>query len=374
MIVYSFTLLFTIFLVIRYDINQQKEGKNEFFLIELLIFILIVGLQWRMGEDNLSYETSYDNIPELHDYLTGEWILGTKYQPFWILFTSFLRTITKSFVFFHLIHSIIVNTLIFIYIRKHTRYVFSVILLYFISFNYFYFNIEIQRESMALVFFLMSLDYLVKKKYVIYYIFAVVCFLFHISSLFMFVLPFLLYLFSKMNTTRKFLVGFSLVMIGVTMVGSFLQNSIIVVGMEAADNISGFAEHYGEIEQNRTNIMIASLFQMFPLALALFVGKNRLPKDILYYSCILVIVFYWGNVYLTGFYRLVNYFIIPLYIYLVNLTYDKIIISRNKRLICIIYLFMAINTANYYIHPSPMQAKWGGMAYNMYIPYRSIFD
>ena len=109
------------------------------------------------------------------------------YQPFWYIFNAAIKSVYDDFTFFQFVHAIIVNTAIFYLIPKYTKKKFLGILVYFIFF-YLYFNTEILREVLAIVFFLFAYPLIFKKKYIQYFLLCGCAYMFHAFAMFTFCL------------------------------------------------------------------------------------------------------------------------------------------------------------------------------------------
>ncbi|MBS1504558.1 MAG: EpsG family protein, partial [Bacteroidetes bacterium] len=107
----------------------------------LIVLVCIAGLRYRVGGDTLSYIDEYDEIPYFSQLLKYNFI-GSRWDPLWVVFSSICRSINPDFVFLQCIHALIVNTIIFRFIKRNTQYRFTGILLYYM-FAYLYFNMEI---------------------------------------------------------------------------------------------------------------------------------------------------------------------------------------------------------------------------------------
>jgi hypothetical protein len=69
-----------------------------------------------------------------------------------------------------------------------------------------FFNFEVIRESLAVAISLLAYDSLIRKKWISYYLIAIVCFLAHSSAIMIFILPFLMYV-SRANIGKLLLIS-----------------------------------------------------------------------------------------------------------------------------------------------------------------------
>ena len=152
-----------ILMIRKYDHHYSKH-KKFFFVLLWILLILLVGLQNKMGGDNLSYEDDFYEMAPLGNIDFEENTITGRLQPLWIIFIGLTKTINDSYTCFHLIHSICVNVCFALVFYKFTKYSFFATLLFFISFDFFVFNIDLQRESLAVASFCLSVLTILKKK------------------------------------------------------------------------------------------------------------------------------------------------------------------------------------------------------------------
>ena len=96
--------------------NRKTEGKIGFYLL-LFLFILLAGLRFRVGGDTLAYMEYFNTMPTLNELPNIDY-LSSEYNPFWYLFNALIKAVWNDFLFFQIIHAIIVNVAIFWFIQK----------------------------------------------------------------------------------------------------------------------------------------------------------------------------------------------------------------------------------------------------------------
>lgn len=230
-------MLYTFYLVIKYDVKAVKIGRNYHFVLLLVFVILLVGFSYRLGLDTVGYMKYYDGVDSDLKYVISH-IYEYRYEPIITLLLSFCKNIGVKFFVIQFIIAIFVNSVIFLFFRKYSKYYFFCILLYFI-FQGWNINFEIKRESIAIAFWLIAMDkYLSNenspKKYIYYYVWCIPAMLSHkfafitlfyplimnvklnkkmiyiiiITSLLVFLnIPFVSVIFSKMNFLFAFFGG-----------------------------------------------------------------------------------------------------------------------------------------------------------------------
>lgn len=185
---YIFIIFLLLVLTYCYDYRGYDKGRNEWYLVCLLILIFVGGLRYRLGTDTIVYEDNYKyDFPSLSEYASYDFE-STRYGRGFILLAAIARSISGNFVVLQFLHAIFVNSVVFWFFKKYTQHRFFAILLYFI-FEYLYFTFEIMRESCAVSMFLIGWQYFLANKWGKYYICAIIAVLFHPSALILFVLP-----------------------------------------------------------------------------------------------------------------------------------------------------------------------------------------
>ena len=194
---YTFSLLFCLFIAIWYDILGQSKYKNTWYHILLFWFIAISALQFQVGTDVPYYMKEYklfdvDNFRFSDLFEGGE----DRRQPGWILLMYVCRFFTGEFVFFKTIQAVFLNMAVFSFFRRETKNVFLCIFLYALI-SYLVLNFNLLRQSFALGFALYGYSYLRSKQIAKYLLCVCAAFMFH-NSAFVLIFP-LLVGFLKFN-------------------------------------------------------------------------------------------------------------------------------------------------------------------------------
>lgn len=124
---YTFSLLFCLFIAIWYDILGQSKYKNTWYHILLFWFITISALQFQVGTDVPHYMKEYklfdvDNFRFSDLFEGGE----DRRQPGWILLMYVCRFFTGEFVFFKIIQAVFLNMAVFSFLGGKPRMFFYV--------------------------------------------------------------------------------------------------------------------------------------------------------------------------------------------------------------------------------------------------------
>ena len=190
MIPYLILLSLVVFGIVGGDIESRINKRRCYYLLSFFI-LFFTCFHYRLGCDSLEMEDSvYPSIPLLDQLsLSKLFDLGT--EPLFALCCSFLKTaFCKDYLLFQIIHGLFVNIVILRFFWRETKYPFIALLIYF-TFAFYYFNFEIQRQSIVIAILLLIEEYIDQKRYIKYYFWAIISIGFHYSGAFLLVLPFL---------------------------------------------------------------------------------------------------------------------------------------------------------------------------------------
>lgn len=187
MIEYAIVLIIIFAGFIFVDNKRIQRNKGFWIALTWLSLTLLIGLRFQVGGDTLSYMADYNWRKGL---TVWEFDLTDKYQPGYTFLCSLGKSISPEFYVFQLIHASIFNTLLFIFINRYTRFFFASLLSIFFT-CYLYFSTEILRESIAVLIFALNYKSLVKGQWLKYYLGILLCCAFHISAIFLIILPFI---------------------------------------------------------------------------------------------------------------------------------------------------------------------------------------
>lgn len=381
---YLLIILLHIILVYCFDIKNQKSNKVFFEYLCVVVLICFAGLRFHIGSDSIQYEeVFYSNDNLVLSQLIGSSIFKTSSQPLWLLLMSFCRTISESFVFFQFVHAAIFNILLFSFVRKTTSKVFTVFLVLFLT-SWHTFNFEVLRESLAIVFYLHALLSLKKRKYVQYFLLAIIGSLFHTFAFIMFVITPILYFFPSKYT-------FPILIIASIVLFYFAREFDTTVAYLMVDSASGFMsediiskfEAY-TLKGNREGFTLVNIFGIVEvvvlyvvLPIIILIRLYKKDDSKLFIPCIvLYILFSILQTRLMIVYRFKNYCLIPLIVCMVNCLYDKSFGRQLSRVLFVplVYVYILWGAYNFYRPDERLNSGKNVMYDTRYFPYVSVFD
>lgn len=340
--------------------RMNTEGWLAYWFF-FIIFVLIAGFRYKIGRDTYNYTDEYQNFPTLSQ-LNRSFINNSDYQILWILFESALRSITRSFYLLQIIVAIFVNFAVFNTIKKYSINPFTTILFYFLIF-YLNLNMEIIRESICIALLLIGIDFLTKKKLIVYYILAIIAYLFHESGAVLFFVP----LIFNLNLSRKSIISITIAVIATSgLIATYLIQKLPDFEWLNTNKIAYFVDTQGS---SGTQLFNYIKYVILPSLILLIFYKrlNKFERNFIFLYIVFSILF----TQLAIFFRIRDYFLI---LFLISVS-NSIIKGFNKRFNHSIYkagfifIFLYVSLFRYYYYE-----KNDVQLYLNYYPYNSIMN
>lgn len=371
--IYLLLISLLICLIIRYDINGVVEYKKEWYLFVLILLILMSGLRYRLGVDTISYLYSfYHQVPMLHKITIEDFAYGK--DPLFMLMNSIVKTVGGKFYIVQLIHATIVNSLIFIYFRRYSKYLFTCILLYFVTI-YFVLNMEEMRASISVAISLFANDFIIKQKWLKGLMLYGVCCLFHASSLFLLLfIPIIPYI--RFNF-KGLLILFTLGFIGMISVQFIMDNYLVITDIdEVVDNKIGYYladESYTEGKLNIFGYIGNAFILIYPMIYLNYIknhDRSSLLIDLEPYV-LLYVLFSILSLQIPLVYRFVRFYsiynILFVTSFILNLLHKQSILSRGLQSLRTLVIMLP------FIYCT-MKGYSDVTTYARYYPYASVLD
>lgn len=358
---YIIIIAFLLLCAVRFDGRYEDNSKLYWFACFCLI--LFMGLRYRVGGDSIIYMDNFMYEKNLKDLTTDD-LFKTKYAPLWVLFSSFCKTIFDDFTAVQLIHSTFVNIVIFLFFKKYTHYKFTAVLFYFYLY-FLYYNTEVLRASVATCFFLLSFDYYKKGKWIPYYVFSIIAFLFHFHAALFFLLP-LAKFFKKISFNFYSISLLLIIVIAIQFAFNFVP--IIQIAVSDFNQASYLVEYYSEgrsIYNSNLNGIIMHIIYHIPYLYLLW--YNRQSKDIdIYCLFVTFIIFSLMGISLSTIMNRSRDLLGPILIVVMARSLEpisKLVIFRYLRVVSLaLILFWKVD---YYMFAE---------RYKLWYPYSSVFD
>lgn len=359
MILYIIPFLLTIVGAIVYDICQvQGNGKNALWVFLYLYLTLLIGLRYMVGGDTFFYHQYFNQLSlvDLFDFNFND-----EYQPFFVQSMLIAKAIYPKFISYQLLHVLIINTILFWFIKKKSNYIFSVLFFCLLIF-YINFTVEILRESLAVMVFVLNYKNLEDKKWIKYFIGVLVSAMFHMSALYLLVIPFVQFL--RLN----YFYGVLIVLFSIALLQ--LQSFLNVLQMiqKIQEKMVVYANATSSLN---TILLFLSAKFIIPIGFLVY-AKFILKKTIRYESLICLFgLFGIGTVFSTLiFMRLSNYLLLFYCLAVCDILIPYLRSKKEKfnQLIMFAMIFSSIIIMGYasFFWPTGYYIKW--------VPYMSIFS
>jgi hypothetical protein len=374
--IYLILLIYLIALSAKFDFNRSAQfnraspAANGLYNFTLIIMITFAGLRYKVGGDSISYFYLFNDVPYL-------WELGkfsfakAQFDPLWILLSSLSKSIYNDFTFFQIVQAIIVNTIVFRFFSRTTPNRFTCILIYFLIF-YVYFNMEVMRESLAICCFLLGYKYFKEGKWLKFYPFAIVAFLFHSSAMILFILPLVRNIKIKPYTV---IIWVALFVVAVVLPDTF---KLFLKFFVFNERISARFNAYSDIRSNSNGMMfLFAIYFLFPAGLAIL-NEKRLDKNPrfreLYFAYFLIATLTIG---FSGFNRFINYMTPFMTIYfadLLNKIYRNSYFFNTRKLLITFVIALAFVPKLLYYFSDTSSIVQGTYRYDIWYPYHTVLD
>lgn len=304
-------------LIYHYDYCGHKEGRKAFYLLMFVSFVCVAGLRYRLGMDSIAYAGTYNDLPDLTELFTYDYS-STRFGIGYILLNAIARSISNDFTSMQFVHALFINTVFFYFFYKNCKNIFTCVFFYFVM-QFFNYNYEVLRESCAVAMLCIAWPYLCEKKWIKYYLCAVIATLFHTSGAITLIipiiyLPFLRKLF-EFNWVSLIAILASYA-IGLILATKFfdLIRMLEIAEMDSYAN-SYENSHYGGSRNMNILGLVAFMGRtlVYPFLLGWLISNNKLETEHKNFKVLegLVMLYAYFNIFsinLYILYRFLNYF------------------------------------------------------------------
>ena len=372
--IYIFILIVLIF---GSFFEGQMERKRTRF-IWYFAFIYMTALSafgYRLGADMPAYigEFDYYKTDISLSYLSS----FHRRQPLWVFLCVGCKSLGGSFELLKIIQAFFLNFCVFRFINNHSKNRLLGILFYYVMF-YLHFNFNSLRSSIALSIFLLSYDYLLEKKYIKFYLFAVISYFIHTSAIVLFLFPLLNLIKIKAEKVSSLTRVVFLISLSVIPVGYIVQEEIssILLLLQAA-GIVNYGESYFENDYyTGFALSLAGMVEfVFTLLLYLYIVKDNAKRvaNINIEILLLYVLIFAVNTVFPILYRLNDFISIIFVCAISNTVYSFKIKSFGNALakqLAMSTIIIILNTYPLFVTTTQYRARPIAQFY----PYYSIFD
>lgn len=365
--VYLIILLALIVFSANYDFrgNLVCEASKPYMFM-CICFILLAGLRFFVGSDTHNYVYDFSVMPDL-SRLSEYHRLDSRYQFGWDAYVCIIKSCFGNFVFVQLITAAIVNIVIFWFIKRSTSHVFLAVLFYYIL-NYFEFNTEIMRESIAVVLGLVAVSLYERDRKIFFVLLLLLAYEFHISAIILAIIPFII----KIKYSRKLVICTVLFSVVVPLVFTRISGLANLLSLFASSDPDYLRHYLNQTVDSSRNIIYYLELYMSYIIIPLFCLVSLKEKSKYAGMVIVFMIIRCMGMFTYAFYRFGNYFEPFYWLLLADTTYyywRKIHISKQMLVlittICVLFVYQRAQLGPYPMYPEHK-------LYERYIPYEMV--
>ena len=356
MLLYLIPIFIFLIGVLICDVGKETKYSLSLMLISFLYMTLLIGLRFEVGGDTLNYMGDYGCRVPLSDW---EPTFIDKFQPGYVFLCSLAKSISPEFYVFQILHVFLLNLLIFIFVYRNAEYKFAALTTVYLI-CYIYFSTEILRESLAVMIFMFSYKNFEQREWVKYYFGVALAALFHVSAVFLLLLPFIKWV----KFDKKYIYAMLVVM-----VGTLAMDKVFAV----LSNIAIIGEKISTYSDMTSIGFFAGMINLmkrcvFPVICVLFF-RYGCRKEMKYERAIAIMSLFGMAAFFSPiiFGRVINYFIIFFAISFSD-SVMEMLLSRTKALIgnarIFLICFILLYGSEYVLY----------RRYERFLPYYSIFN
>lgn len=365
--VYLIILLALIVFSANYDFRGNLVCEaNKPYMFMCICFILLAGLRFFVGSDTHNYVYDFSVMPDL-SRLSEYHRLDSRYQFGWDAYVCIIKSIFGNFVFVQLITAIIVNVIIFCFIKRNTTNVFVALLFYYIL-NYFEYNMEIMREAIAVVLGLIAVMFYERNKKLHFILMIILAFEFHISAIILAIIPFI----TKVKYSRKLVLITILLSVFIPFLFTQIGGLANLINLFSASDPDYLLHYLNQSMDDSRNLFyyieLYVSYLVIPVLCLLTLKENAKFTGMV----IAFIVIRCMGMFTYAFYRFGNYFEPFYWLLLADAAYYywvKMRVSKplliSMLIICIFFIYQRTQLGNYPMYP-------GHKLYERYIPYEMV--
>lgn len=373
MTIYAILFALLAFLYYHYDIRKELNYKDISYFITCVVLICVAGLRYRIGYDTTNYMSDFSSpyIPALSDFSFTADYGG---DVLWILINSFAKSVGGGFCTVQFVQAIIVNAIVFWFIKRHSPQPFLAVLLYFM-FQWWNYCFEAMRESIAIAFYLFALDALITKKSIVkYYLRAWPAIFAHTFGFVVLIFPLLRYI--RINKYLPvILVVFGLVCISLSDILTGMVENILTMGIDSSATSKMVkyidSDVYGEANLSLAGIISLVISRIMPISAFIYMlHKTQKPEAEIFIPYLIAYIFVVClRMAVPIFFRFFNYFEIMLIIAITQ----TMQYTRPKTLLRYLAVFMLSSMVLIRTYELT-KPEGGAKVYNRYVPYNSVFS
>ena len=198
----------------------------------MLFLTFVSGTRLCGGTDYPTYEGHYFNLPTFPDVLDPNKV-NQFYEIGYTYFASFFKTLGLSFYGFCVIHALVFYTCLWKGLSRYTQH-FGIVILVFLYKLFFYDTMISMRQSLTIAFFFIMIPYIEQRKWIKYYICAILVSTIHNGAYLLLVL----YPLAYVHVTKRLVLLLNVIFIPTIFIGLAGIDVLGPIGQFLVDNAS----------------------------------------------------------------------------------------------------------------------------------------
>lgn len=344
--------------LLRYDLSDHSRGKRLLWVALYLYLVLLMGLRFEVGGDTLTYMSWFTWAHSLAKW--EPFNPANVFEPGFTFICACVKSLGGEFYHLQIVHAIIINSCLFFFISKNTKYWFSALLVAFLTY-YIYFSTEILREAIAIFIFVLNFKSFEERRWGRFYLGVVCCIFFHLSASFLLVLP----LLSRLKFNRSYIWA-----VGIFIALCMFLKPLFSMVSDIAPAVGAKAEGYGK--HTYVGYIWVGLrliqFTIIPYLTLLFCKKIFRCKPKFEIAYLIIMLMGIGIIFVPIiFQRFTNYYYPLLSLSLADVLcrYIKSLRLNRRVAALVLTLLITVGYGSYYFHLG---------FYKRWIPYSSIIN
>lgn len=337
-----FVLLYIILTIVELDSAGNPRLKQNIRFICIIAFVYFLGLRGFIGWDWYNYYPFFLKIPTVWESFSSieTYYTQTSFEIGFCIYTSIVKSIVNDYHFYIFVSVVIDVLIINAFIKRYSRWYAFTFLIYLVM-GSLALEIDVLRNIKAIMFFMLSIPYIEKRRFIPFLILNLIGFTFHTSAL----LFFLSYFFLTRPIPLKLFVAIIIVGNIIFILRIPISKTIVLfVGDIIGGKVQYLAQmYYKVVAEGSYGMSVGFIERTITSILIIIYYKRILLKEsynVLFlnaYMIYIVLFLYFGEVRTVSI-RLTSLFFFP-YAILIPQIYDLIRIRSNKK-IFLSYLFV----------------------------------
>lgn len=161
----------------------QNEKIKKYIYISLLIFVgVFIGTRSLIGYDWYSYKPNFENLPTIVEVISGQSIRLGAFEKGFQIYSLIIKSIYRHYFFYTFVNTLVDFTILYLVIKKYSKFPILTLFLFFSIYGL-ALEVDMLRNAKSILLFLLSVEYIEKRDFKMFFLFNFIGFFFHGSAL-----------------------------------------------------------------------------------------------------------------------------------------------------------------------------------------------